>query len=675
VSRRSRSQRIDAPPQARATEAGRPASHRAHPAARGSSAGVSRAAYSSPWTHPALGAALVALVLYLPALGGGFLRDDHFLIERHPYLRSPGWPWRVLAADFWAPVSGATGMWRPLVVLSYWVDGHLGGWTPVVFHVVNAVAYALATGALALVIAASGAGATATWLSSLAFATMPAHVECVAWICGRTDVFCGLFGLAVLWLDGRARRSKRAWPGVLASLAFAGALLSKEVAVLLVAVLVVLEWTRRPAGAPLWRSAAWLAPYVGVTLLYLLLHRAWAPDPGALPVPDTLRLAASRAAPWSLLPGYLAFLWPWFAHSPDRAAPTIAANRTLESVVGVLALVALVAAVVVVTLRRSRLATPLALTLFTLVPPLAFASLRGYGLFGERHMFVPSAGVVWTLALVIPALISRVGGHGVARGAGALAAVLVLGGAVETLRSLPYYRDDEAMYRAMTEREPGNPSGWIGLAGVLTERGQIDQASPLLDRAERIDPGMASIPVGRARVAALRGAWEAVLAETQRAMALDPGLLGARVLHAAALTRLGRLPEAGEELDRLAREYPGHPEVATIQGQYLVAAGRPAEAVPLLEGAAVLLPDEPSLWDALGLASALVGRREEARAAFERVVAITPGYLEGWVRLAAACQQLGDAAGRDRALASAAALPGGRERVAVFLARLGVPPR
>ena len=58
--------------------------------------------------QPALGAALVAALLYLPALPGGFVRDDLFLIERHPYLRAAGWLPRLLLSDFWAPVSGAT---------------------------------------------------------------------------------------------------------------------------------------------------------------------------------------------------------------------------------------------------------------------------------------------------------------------------------------------------------------------------------------------------------------------------------------------------------------------------------------------------------------------------------------------------------------------------------------
>jgi hypothetical protein len=606
----------------------------------------------------------LAFLLYLPTLGGGFLRDDHFLIERHPYLRAAGWLGRLLAADFWAPVSGATGMWRPLVVLSYWLDGRLAGWTPLWFHVVNAAAHALATGALALLVAGSGAGLAATWLAALAFAAMPAHVECVAWISGRTDIFCALFGLATLWLDDRARRAGRRWPGILPPLALVLALLSKEVAVPLVGVLAVSEWTRRDAtGSSPWRSAAWLAPYAAVTLVYLVVHGVLAPDPGALSVADVQSRAGSRGVAWSLFPGYLAFLWPWFPHSPDRAAPMMATNPALETAIGALGVAALAALLLVLGWRRARGAVPMALVLFPLAPPLVLASLRGYGLYGERHMYLPSAGVVWALALAIPALASRWGGRAGPRLAAGLVTVLVLGSVVETLRAIPAYHDDGTMYRAMTEHEPANPTGFVGLAAVRTEGGQLDEALALLERAGRIGPPMASVFVGRARVAARRDAWGAVLAETGRALTIDPRLQSARLLRAAAWMRLHRLAEAGRDLDRLRAEYPGHPEVATVWGQYLIAVGRPAEALPALLKAAELLPGEPSLWDAIGVASAQLGRVAEARAAFERVVAIAPGYLEGWIRLAAACQGLGDRAGRDRAMARAAALPGGRARV------------
>jgi len=626
------------------------------------------------WAHPALIAALFAFLIYLPSLSGAFLRDDHFLIEHHPYLRAPGWLGRLLLSDFWGPVSRATGMWRPVVVLSYWVDGRLGGWTPFAFHVVNAVANALATGALALLLSATGIGATATLLAAMAFAAMPAHVECVAWISGRTDVFCAMFGLTALWLDHRAGSTGRSWPGLLAPLMLGLAMLSKEAGATLGGVLAVQAWTRsRATGESVWPRLRWLIPYVAVTAACVAMHMAFAPDPGGGHDPEAR--GATGAGVWALFPGYLGFLWPWFPHSPDRTSPPVSANPTVAIAAGLVAASLLVALLAVLVWRRARGATPMALLMLPLLPTMVVASTRGFGVFGERAMYLPSAGAVWALALALPALGSRLGGRVGVRAAGVVAVALVAGSEMVTLRAIRDYRDDATMYQAMIQRDPRNPGGYLGLAVVLTERGQLDDALGVLERAHELDPGLAGVYAGRARVAARREAWSDVLAESDRALALAPHLQAARVLRAAALLQLGRLPEAGRDLDGLRAEYPGHPGVDAVWGRYLIATGRPADALPVLQRAVVLLPDEANVWDGIGLAHALLDHRAEARAAFERVVAITPRYVEGWMRLAASCHRLGDIAARDSALARAAELPGGRERVEEFMAPLRATPR
>jgi tetratricopeptide (TPR) repeat protein len=625
--------------------------------------------------HPAFASALVGLLIYLPGLGGGFLRDDHFLIERHPFLRAAGWLGRLLATDFWAPVSGATGMWRPLVVLSYWIDGRLGGWTPLWFHVVNALAHAGASAALASLVLTTGGGVGAAWFAGLAFAVLPAHVECVAWISGRTDVFCALFGVTALWLDTRARAAGRRWPGVLPLSALALSLFSKEAGVTLGLVLAVMEWTRkRETGTSFGQSVRWLAPYAVVTLLYLAGHRLCAPDPGLISAPEAEARAALRGVAWALFPGYMAYLWPWFPHSPDRAAPTFAASATQETVIGAVMVLAILVWFAHWLKKRSPYAVPLGLILAPLVPPLVLASTRGYGLYGERHIYLSSAGAAWGFGLALAALSTRLRPSAKRHLVTALALLFLAGSAVETLRALPAYRDDESMYRTMAIREPLNPMGFIGLANVLIERGSLDEAEGLLTRAERIEPGLPSIPVGLARVASQRGDWGTVERESERALAIDPGLMSAQLLRAVALMRTKRLEEAGEALDGLRRLYPNHPEVGTVWGQYLLATGRPTEALPVLQSAVLLLPGEPSLWDAIGVASLRLGRREEARSAFLRVVALSPAYLEGWLRLAGACHSLGDAVGRDEALARAAALPGGAERVAALRRVVGAAP-
>ncbi|HXJ70337.1 MAG TPA: hypothetical protein VNM39_15640, partial [Verrucomicrobiae bacterium] len=70
------------------------------------------------WALPAL----AAVALYARTLGYAFVWDDLDLIVRHAALQGPAWP-QTLVQDFWIATGGGTGMWRPLVTLSYRVDG------------------------------------------------------------------------------------------------------------------------------------------------------------------------------------------------------------------------------------------------------------------------------------------------------------------------------------------------------------------------------------------------------------------------------------------------------------------------------------------------------------------------------------------------------------------------
>src|SRR5678815_5786683 len=103
------------------------------PAGRGAPSRA-RAAGPAWWLHPALGPAIVALLLYLPVRSGGFVRDDRDLFAVNPFFRRPGNLGHLLGSDFWSSSGFDSGLWRPLVTLSFWIDGRLGAWLPAWFH-------------------------------------------------------------------------------------------------------------------------------------------------------------------------------------------------------------------------------------------------------------------------------------------------------------------------------------------------------------------------------------------------------------------------------------------------------------------------------------------------------------------------------------------------------------
>src|SRR5205823_5152742 len=94
------------------------------------------------------------------------------------------------------------------------VDGAISHFQPGWFRAMNVVAHAGCSALVAALALGAGAPGWAALLGGAWFAAMPAHVESVAWISGRTDVYCAVAFLLALWVDRRARAAGRGWPGV-----------------------------------------------------------------------------------------------------------------------------------------------------------------------------------------------------------------------------------------------------------------------------------------------------------------------------------------------------------------------------------------------------------------------------------------------------------------------------
>jgi hypothetical protein len=568
----------------------------------------------------------------------------------------------LLSSDFWSSTGADSGLWRPLILLSYWIDGRLGGWLPTWFHVVNLISHALATAAFALLLGELGAGALAVWLAALWFAIMPVHVESVAWISGRTDVWCALFGLLALWMHERGTRRAAGWWRSGALLAFAAALLSKEAALPLVGVLAMLAW-RRAAGEPgaARRAGFEVAPYLALAAVWLVVHQRIAP--GQLAVTPGWTHPSRPELVWTglaTLPTYLALLLPGFPQGPDRAiAPAhspadwrVAAGLALH----VVALLGLW------RLRRDRSGLGAALMLLWL--PLAMIGfvtvLRGVIFYGGRNLYLSSAGAAWLAGAGLERLWQRgLAPTTLPRGlVPAAFVVLVVVCVNQTWIAMAGWRTDETMYRAMIATQPKNPTGYVGLAMVKIGQRRDAAALEALRHAEALDSTRQEIATCRAAIESRRGNWPAVrywahTARVRGALEADAGLMEVN-----ALQLMAELPTARDLLDTLMRDHKTDPDVAAAFGRQMLLENRPMRAVKPLRYAAEWDPQDAGLALLLGDAYARVKHYEEARQELRRATGLEPNNVEAWLRLAAVCHLLGALQERDDALNNANSLPG-----------------
>jgi tetratricopeptide (TPR) repeat protein len=228
-----------------------------------------------PWMWYGAGLAALAVLfwVYGPAMHTGFLFDD----TKQQFA--------LPAAS--QPLSSWIGRVRPLLMFTYWVNTRISMEDTSSYHVFNILIHALTGIFVFLVIRRllEWAGIEKSRripfaaFGALLFLLHPLQAESVAYISGRSDALCGLFGCASFAAFLYRRSPAITWAGVLpVLLLFAAAVLTKEQAVVLPALFVLTDFWWNPqfplrAVRANWKLYAVLAlgAAAGLTLFWRMI--------------------------------------------------------------------------------------------------------------------------------------------------------------------------------------------------------------------------------------------------------------------------------------------------------------------------------------------------------------------------------------------------------------------
>jgi len=212
--------------------------------------------------------AVVFAILAWIASGISLLDDDW----GHLKLASKGVVFAFTTG--WEGLIGQGGYYRPMVVLSFYLDYLIGGYAPAIYHIHNIAIHAGCAYLIFLFARCLSTDRAVAWGAALLFFVIPIHTDSVFWIVGRTDLLCALFylGSLILFLEYMERGSTGALLGLAACSALA--FLSKEMAVSLPIALAALvayrkAWKTSQARRGLAVVCIVLLAYFGVRWLVL----------------------------------------------------------------------------------------------------------------------------------------------------------------------------------------------------------------------------------------------------------------------------------------------------------------------------------------------------------------------------------------------------------------------
>jgi hypothetical protein len=186
-----------------------------------------------PWNSPAVAIGsivLVIMIIYARVLGFEYVWDDSNIFYRHiaPLLDGT-FDLSKFDRSFFGKY------YRPFVILTFYLDVYIAGYTPGFSHGVNLALFilnALLVFAICKRIAEGTGRAFPTghaFFAALLYAIHPVMIETAAWISGRFDLLATFFILSatLVYLGSSRKYPKVAWVSLLAFLG----LLCKEIAV------------------------------------------------------------------------------------------------------------------------------------------------------------------------------------------------------------------------------------------------------------------------------------------------------------------------------------------------------------------------------------------------------------------------------------------------------------
>ncbi len=427
----------------------------------------------APWFLTLVLAALGMLV-YANALGNGFVLDDRGIILQHPLVQHPGSAWRAFSSPYWPDAVGG-GQYRPLGILSFALDWRLAGNNPSWFHAVNVLWHG---GVVALVFAVARqllplAGAV---VAASVFAVHPVHVEAVANVVGRLELMAGAGVLGMLLLHARGSR----W----APVALAGALLSKEHAIVAPCLAVVFDMAQTPLQSPRARRRSLYIQYAAVSVVWGAVM-VWALRGTTLSTTSAVYADASLGARLltvvSVVAHYARLLLTPVRLSADYEPDVVqlVQSPTVGVVVG--STIIILTAIVVLRCWRTEpaLAAVLAMVPVTLAPVSNVLLVTGVAL-AERTLYLPSVGV----SLAAGWLLSRRDVSPRMLGTVSLAVVALM--AVRTWTRTPVWRDARSFALALLEEHPESYRGHWVAGRVFQSTGDIQAANREMQVARTI---------------------------------------------------------------------------------------------------------------------------------------------------------------------------------------------
>jgi protein O-mannosyl-transferase len=605
---------------------------------------------------------LVALlVVYWPALHGGFVWDDDSHISENETLRS-----LKGLRDIWFQ-PGATCQYYPLSFTLFWAGYHFWRLSTLGYHLQTVLMHSVTAVLLWQVL--KRLEVRAAWLAGAIFALHPVNVMSVAWMTELKNTLSGTLSLGAAWaylrfaglgIYGKQHLQTRVdWRyGLLSLSLFQFAMFAKTaVSFLPVTLLLVVWWKReRIVGRIMWPLLAMFGIAVGMGLLTLHVERLHGATGDEFKMGLLERvLVSGRSFCFYLgklfFPYPLTFIYPRWKIDADAWWQYVFPVATLGILTGSWLLRKRMGKGLFVALLHFYVTTSMLVLIQVLY-------MMRYTFVSDHWQYFGCMSVFALAAAGIAGALSRLGLWARPLGTIMIAGLLLVLATLSwrqcaiytdaetfwlaTLRRnsdcpMAYYnlglayfqqgRLDEAIsqYRKVLQINPDETDALNNLGSAFLQQGRLDEAIAQYRKALAIKPDSAETHYNLGNALFQQGRTDEATAQYQEALAIKPDSAMAHYNFANALLQQGRLDEAMAHYQKALAIKPDYAEAYNNLGNVFVQQGRMDEAIAHFQKALALKPNYADAHNNLGSAFFQQGRMDEAIAHYQKALAIKPG--------------------------------------------------
>ncbi len=463
--------------------------------------------------------ALLAVAVYLPAIGFDLVYDSFAQVVIDRFIHEPRHFWdvltlRVLGMD-------VLDFNRPVNLFTLMVDSRLWGLNPAGYHFTNLLLHGATAALLFRWLLALVNRFWPALIGALVFAAHPLNCEAVVEVGYREDLLATFFLLAGLNAALHFKPQERGgcwWPAALTVGALFLSIASKESGIAGPAVLASYWFIFRRTEN--WKPWLILIAATGLAAgAFLAARFALEPKNSRIFIESPSWLADNWADLFLIqiriwAAEFLRIVWP-AGLCADYNGYSIRNFGFLGSLLGVMVF----GGVQVVAGWRNRLVVlGIAVFWFSLLPVSNFMPI--YRPMADRFLYMPLIGV----ALMLAALISQIRAKPAWTPVAVAASMLVVGGlGIATFLQEQPWRDDRSLWSETGRLNPYSFNAWLGLGYALLDRNAPTQAFEAFNHASALARnGKGSAFGGLALAAEAMGKREDASKFLARAVALEP---------------------------------------------------------------------------------------------------------------------------------------------------------